>query len=82
MKKLEEIRFKVDIIVGDNANVLVKLFKLLRRTTDRKVTHPADSSRYLFVSFYHTQFLKKSRNELIDRHLKCNWELIDLFLIK
>jgi hypothetical protein len=81
-EKLEEIRFKVDIIVGDNANVRVKLFKLLRRTTDRKVTDPADSSRYLFVLFDHTQFLKKTRNELIDRHLKCNWELIDLFLIK
>jgi hypothetical protein len=59
MKKLEEIRFKVDIIFGDDENVRVKLFKLLRRTTDRKVTHPADSSRYLFVLFNHTQFLKK-----------------------
>jgi hypothetical protein len=60
-EKLEEIRFKVDIIVGDNANVRVKLFKLLRRTTDRKVTDPADSSRYLFVLFDHTQFLKKDQ---------------------
>jgi hypothetical protein len=28
MKKLEELRFKADRIVGDNANVNVKLFKL------------------------------------------------------
>jgi hypothetical protein len=60
MKKLEELRFKADRIVGDNANVNVKLFKLPRRATDRKdfkVTHLADSSRNVFVPLDHTQFL-------------------------
>jgi hypothetical protein len=81
MKKLEEIRFKVDRIVRDNANVNVKLFKLPRRETDRKyfkVTHPADPSRSLFVSFDHTQFLKNVRNKMIDRHLRSNGEFLDL----
>lgn len=50
----------MDRIVGDNANVNEKLFKLPRRATDRKdfkVTHLADSSRNVFVPLDHTQFL-------------------------
>lgn len=74
----------MDRIVGDNANVNVKLFKLPRRATDRKyfkVTHPADSSRNLFV-YFRNLFLKNVRNQIIDRNLKSNGEFIDLSLMK
>ncbi len=60
IKKLEGIGFKIVRIIGDNAKVNVKLFKLLRRATDGEdfqVIHPADSSPYLFLSFDPTHIL-------------------------
>lgn len=84
IRKLEEIGFKVVRVVGDNAKVNVKLFKLLRRATDAEdfqVTHPADPSRHLFLSFDPTHLLKNIRNQMIDRPLKWDGELINFSLI-
>ena len=84
IKKIEEIGFKVDLLVGDNAKVNVKLFKLLKRRTDEEeivVTHPVDQSRKLFLSFDYTHILKNIRNQMIDRPLKWNGNHINFSLI-
>ncbi len=63
----------------------MKLFQLMRRATDQEdyqVTHPADPSRKLFVSYDPTHILKNVRNQMIDRTLKWNGELVDFSLIK
>ena len=57
----------------------------MRRATDQEdyqVTHPADPSRKLFVSYDPTHILKNVRNQMIDRTLKWNGELVDFSLIK
>jgi hypothetical protein len=84
-KKLEEIGFIVERLVADNAKVNVKLFKLLKREADNndfQVTHPADPSRILFVSYDYTHILKNVRNQLIDRQLKWNETRLDFSIIK
>lgn len=85
IRKHGEIGFKVVRLVGDNAKVNVKLFQLLRRATDAEefqVTHLVDPSRHLFLSFDPTHLLKKIRNQMIDRPLKWDGELINFSLIQ
>jgi hypothetical protein len=65
--------------------VNVKLFKLLRTTTDTedfKVTHPVAPGRPLFFAFDQTHVIKNVRNQAIDRPLKWDGELIHFSLIK
>lgn len=88
IKKLEEVGFVVDRIVGDNAKVNKKLFKLLRKPADKddfRVTHPAEpskTSRKWYVSYGPTHILKKERNQLLERNLKWEGEKIDFSLIE
>ena len=84
IKKLEDNGFIVDRIVGDSAKVNAKLFKLLKRKTDKEeiaVTHPFYPSRKLFLSYDYTHILKNIRNQMIDRPLKWKGNYINFSLI-
>lgn len=85
IKKLEEIGFSVERVVGDNAKINVKLFQLLRRPNDVenfKVTNPANPCKKMFLSYDYTHIIKNVRNQLIDRKLVKDGKNLDFGLIR
>lgn len=59
-KRKRKISFLVHQIVGHNAKVKVRLFKILIKPVyeeDFRVTHPVDPSRKLYVYYDQTHFL-------------------------
>lgn len=84
IRTIEEIGFRVERLVGDNAKINVNLFKLLRKPLDEEpfeITHPVDSIRKLFLSYDYTHIIKNVRNQLIDRKLKWDGEEISFSVI-
>lgn len=85
IKKLEEIGFIVDGVVGDNARINIKLFDLLRHPSDKQdfiVTHPVNPSIPLFLSYDYTHLIKNIRNQLIDRKLTVDGKKIYFGLVR
>ncbi len=75
IKKIEAATgLKILRLVADNHSTNVKMFTILNNgvpPVDR-VLHPADPSRWLFVSFDYCHILKNWRNQWLDRDFIMN----------